>query len=60
MPGKDLRYVYISACNGGQKATEWEQRFAPAKVVTFDRLSAAMEHLWWLWFDAPERLKEIR
>ena len=58
--GKDLQFVYMSACDGGEKATEWEQRFAPAEVVTFNRLSAPMEHLWWLWFDAPDRLNEIR
>ena len=50
-PGKNLQFVYISACHGGRKATEWEQNLAPAEVVTFDRLSGAMEHLWWLWFD---------
>ena len=59
-PGKDLQFVYISACNGGELATEWDQRFAPAEVVTFDRLTGAMETLWWLWFDGPDRLKEIR
>lgn len=60
MPGKNLRFVYISACDGGKLATDWEQRFAPAEVVTFDRLSAPGEHLWWLWFGAPHRLREIR
>ncbi len=59
-PGKDLRFVYLSACDGGAKAAEWEQRFAPAEVVSFDRLSAGMEHLWWLWFDAPRQLREVR
>ena len=58
--GKDLQFVYISACWSGKKAREWEQVFAPAEVVTFDRLSAGGEHLWWLWFGAPDRLKEIR
>jgi hypothetical protein len=59
-PGKDLQYVYISACCGGEKAPEWEQRFAPAQVVTFNRLSTGGEHLWWLWFEAPDRLRQIR
>jgi hypothetical protein len=59
-PGKDLQFVYLSACHGGDKASEWEQSFAPAEVVSFDRDSAALEHLCWFWFDAPVRLKEIR
>jgi hypothetical protein len=59
-PGKDLQFVYMSACHGGDKATELEQSFAPTEVVTFDRDSAALEHLWWLWFEAPARLREIR
>jgi hypothetical protein len=60
MHGKDLQFVYLSECYSGNKAAEWERVFAPAEVVTFDRLSGPMEHLWWLWFDAPDRLKEIR
>jgi hypothetical protein len=59
-PGKGLQFVYIAACGGGERRAEWEQRFAPAEVASFDRLSSALEHLWWLWFNAPERLKEIR
>lgn len=58
--GKDRQLVYISACCGGEKTAEWRQVLAPAEVVTFDRLSAGGEHLWWLWFEAPDRLKEIR
>lgn len=60
MHGRDLQFVYLSECDSGTKAAEWEQVFAPAEVVTFDRLSGPMEHLWWLWVDAPARLKEIR
>jgi hypothetical protein len=50
----------MSACHGGDKATEWQESFAPGEVVSFDRDSAALEHLWWLWFDAPARLRNIR
>ena len=52
MHGRDLQFVYLSECYSGTKAPEWEQVLAPAEVVTFDRLSGPMEHLWWLWFDA--------
>jgi hypothetical protein len=59
-PAKDLQFVYIAACEGGQRATEWQQKFAPAEVVTFDRTSGGIEHIWWLWFDAPNRLRQVR
>ncbi len=58
--GHDLQFVYISACYAGEKASEWERKFAPAKIVTYDRLSSPLEHLWWLWFDAPDLLREVR
>jgi hypothetical protein len=44
----------------GEKAAEWQRRFAPAEMVTFVRLSGPMEHLAWLWFAAPKRLKKFR
>lgn len=57
--GQDLRFVYNSACNSGSKAGEWEQALAPAEVRTFDRLSAVVEHLLWLWSDGPRLVREM-
>lgn len=45
-----LRYVYMSGCDQG---AGWETAFAPAKVITFDRLTTVLEHIWWIWFDGP-------
>ncbi len=47
---EDLQFVYITGCDSGALAREWERTLAPAKVVTFDRLSAWLEHIWWLLF----------
>jgi uncharacterized membrane protein len=57
--GEDLRLVYITACDGGKHADRWQEALRPAEVVAFDRLSAMLEHVWWLWFVAPERLPSL-
>jgi hypothetical protein len=57
--GQDLRFVYNSACDGGSKAEEWEQALAPTDVRTFGRLSAVIEHVRWLWSDAPSRIRQM-
>jgi len=58
MPGgAGLRYVYLSSCDSGSQREAWEAAFAPAEVVTFDRLSAVAEHIWWLWVRAPGVLR---
>lgn len=57
--GQDLRYVYNTACDGGVKAEQWEHALAPARVRTFDRLSAVVEHTLWLWSDGPNLIREM-
>lgn len=58
--GQDLRYVYNTACDSGVKAEEWEQALAPARVRTFDRLSAVAEHMLWLWSHGPRLVREMQ
>jgi len=50
----DLGLVYLSGCDSGEQRSAWEAAFAPADVVTYDRLSAVLEHVWWFWFTGPE------
>ncbi len=52
-PGASLRFVYLSACDSGAVADAWREALSPAEVITFDRLSAVLEHAWWLWLDSP-------
>lgn len=52
-----LQYVYMSGCD---QATDWEEAFAPAKVVTFDRLTTVVEHILWMWFDGPDVVRGLR
>jgi hypothetical protein len=51
--GKDLRLVYLSACHGGDMASEWESALAPAHVISHPRFSAHLEHARFLWYRAP-------
>jgi hypothetical protein len=51
--GKGLRLVYLSACYGGNMAAEWEAALSPARVVSFPRFSAHLEHAHFLWVQAP-------
>lgn len=54
-----LRLVYLSGCDSGEQRGAWEAAFAPADVVTYDRLSAVLEHAWWFWFRGPEIVRQI-
>lgn len=52
-----LQFVYMSGCD---QASDWEQAFAPAKVVTFDRLTTVVEHVLWMWFDGPDVVRGLK
>ncbi len=55
--GPQLQLVYLAACDGGKKAAEWNVMFAPARVISFDRLSAVAEHIYWLWVRGPREIR---
>lgn len=61
-PSKDLRLLYNSGCRTGDRGYDrvWKRILAPAEVITFDRMSGGLEHLWWIWSEAPERLRGMR
>ena len=54
-----LDFVYITGCDSGAQQAAWEAAFAPAEVITFDRLSAIVEHIWWLWMRGPEVIRSL-
>jgi len=54
-----LRYVYLTGCDSGALKKEWEEAFAPARVVTQAGLTPLLQHLGWLWFAAPEVIGEF-
>lgn len=54
-----LEFVYLASCDSGAQADAWRAAFAPAEVVTYDRLTAVAEHVWWLWTEGPRRVKAL-
>lgn len=54
-----LKLVYLTGCDSGEQRDAWADAFAPARVVTYDRLSAVLEHVWWLWVTGPKTLKNL-
>ncbi len=54
-----LQYVYLTSCDSGAQKEAWEDAFAPAEVITYDRYTAVVEHAWWLWFRAPATIRAL-
>jgi len=52
-----LQFVYMSGCDQG---SGWREAFAPAEVLTFDRLTTVAEHVWWMWFDGPRVVRALK
>lgn len=55
-----IEFVYLTSCDSGTQKKAWEDAFAPAKVVTFDRLTAIIEHAWWMWFRGPRQIAAMK
>ena len=51
-----LRYVYLAGCDSGTLKKDWEEAFAPAQVVTQAGLTPLVQHVGWLWFQAPKEI----
>lgn len=58
--GDDLQFVYITGCDSGALAQEWETTLAPAEVITWDRLSAWLEHIYWLLFKGAAKVRQLK
>jgi hypothetical protein len=58
VPVGRLEFVYLAACDAGRAGPDWRAALAPAEVVAHDRLTAVLEHVWWLWIDAPARFRQ--
>ena len=54
-----LRYVYLAGCDSGALKKEWEAAFAPARVVTQAGLTPLLQHIGWLWFEAPREIGRL-
>ncbi|HOV32641.1 MAG TPA: hypothetical protein PLX23_04685 [Candidatus Hydrogenedens sp.] len=50
---RNLKFVYLSGCKGGEQKEIWSKVFSPAKVLTYKRMTATFEHAWWFWRYGP-------
>ena len=58
--GSNLQFVYIAGCNAGNLETQWIQSLAPAKVLLFNRISWIPEHIYWLLFEGPKAVSQLK
>jgi len=58
--GRDLRLAYIFACNAGERAPLWNERLAPAQVITYNRVSTVFDHAYWFAVTGPRTIKGLR
>ena len=56
----ELEFVYLTSCDSGTQKERWEKAFAPARVITYDRLTAVVEHAWWLWARGPDVVRQLK
>lgn len=54
-----LSFVYLTGCGLGEAEQEWKRAFTPAGVHAEDRTTYALEHLAWLWKDAPTAVRGL-
>jgi hypothetical protein len=57
---KHLQLAYIFACNGGRKASQWQEHLAPAQVITYNRVSTLWDHAVWFALTGPAEVKKLR
>jgi len=50
----NLKFVYLASCKSGMLKEMWDNAFAPAKVLTYSRMTATFEHVWWFWSKGPK------
>ena len=56
----NLQFVYIAACFAGNADPSWEEFFAPAQVISFNRISWVIEHVYWIWVDGPRVIQSLQ
>lgn len=57
--GNQPHFIYISACSLGKDDDSWNRIFPKSEIVSFDRWSAVLEHMWWLYSEGPDKLESL-
>jgi hypothetical protein len=58
--GKNLQLVYIAGCRAGSQENQWRESLAPANVILFNRITWEPEHAYWLWFEGPKAISNLK
>ncbi len=56
----NLQFVYLTGCNLSTKTNDWIKALSGTKMVVFNRYSAMLEHLLWIWKDADKEIKDLK
>ena len=57
--GNRPHFIYLTACGLGKDDDSWNRAFPETEVVSFDRWSATVEHIWWLYSEGPDKLESV-
>ncbi len=57
--GDDPHVLSLTACRLAKGDDSWNRAFPEAEVVSFDRWSATVEHIWWLYSEGPDKLESV-
>ncbi|KPK34279.1 MAG: hypothetical protein AMJ65_18515 [Phycisphaerae bacterium SG8_4] len=57
--GNRPHFIYLTACSLGKDDDSWNKEFPETEVVSFDRWSATVEHIWWLYAEGPDKLESV-
>ncbi|MHC4228060.1 MAG: hypothetical protein ACYSW0_11595 [Planctomycetota bacterium] len=57
--GNRPHFIYLTACGLGKDDDSWNRAFSKTEVVSFDRWSATVEHIWWLYSEGPDKLESV-
>lgn len=58
--GDQVQLVYLFACHGGAKASEWQEHLAPARVISYNRFSWLSDHASWFAITGPSELQHLK
>jgi len=57
--GNQPHFIYITACSLGKGDDSWNRIFSGTEIISFNRWSAVLEHMWWLYSEGPDKLESL-
>ena len=57
--GNHPSFIYLTGCSVSKGDNSWAEAFPTTEVISFRRWSATVEHIWWLYSEAPDKLESL-